>query len=174
MALKPTPCCSAHSPVPTRYRFASTLIGKLFAQRASSWTPTSEASRPGLAWRRGGRGRPFVRGAAGTGAGARGFGPPRAPDPSPVPAAPAPRVTPINPDIEPLVVGFPDELRPVLQLAVERLVDYQDRAYAEKYLERVRPFVRGGDLELAGIVARYLAVWMTYEDAVRVAQLKTR
>src|SRR5262245_19726903 len=173
MALKPTPCCSAHSPVPTRYRFASTLIGKLFAQRASSWTPTSEASRPGLAWRRGGRGR-RAAGRGGGGGASRGVGAPRATGPSPVPAAPAPRVTPINPDIEPLVVGFPDELRPVLQLAVERLVDYQDRAYAEKYLERVRPLVRGGDLELAGIVARYLAVWMTYEDAVVVAQLKTR
>jgi indolepyruvate ferredoxin oxidoreductase beta subunit len=58
-------------------------------------------------------------------------------------------------------------------VALERLIDYQDRAYAERYLERVRPFATR-DLELARIVARYLAVWMTYEDAVRVAQLKTR
>jgi indolepyruvate ferredoxin oxidoreductase beta subunit len=58
-------------------------------------------------------------------------------------------------------------------MAIDRLIDYQDRAYAERYLERVRPFALG-DVELAGIVARHLAVWMTYEDAVRVAQLKTR
>jgi indolepyruvate ferredoxin oxidoreductase beta subunit len=57
---------------------------------------------------------------------------------------------------------------------VARLVDYQDREYAERYLERLRPFVREGDLELGRIVARHLAVLMTYEDAVRVAQLKTR
>ena len=69
---------------------------------------------------------------------------------------------------------FPEELRPLLRQAITRLIDYQDRGYAERYLERVRPFVGAGDLELARIVARYLAVWMTYEDAVRVAQLKTR
>jgi indolepyruvate ferredoxin oxidoreductase beta subunit len=61
----------------------------------------------------------------------------------------------------------------VLQQAVARLVDYQDRAYAERYLERLRPFT-GGDGELARVVARSLAVWMTYEDAIRVAQYKTR
>src|SRR2546426_10571869 len=33
---------------------------------------------------------------------------------------------------------------------------------------------RSGDPELGRIVARHLAVWMTYEDAIRVAQLKTR
>jgi indolepyruvate ferredoxin oxidoreductase beta subunit len=72
-----------------------------------------------------------------------------------------------------MTVGFPEGLRRVLGVALERLIDYQDRAYAERYLERVRPFA-ARDLELARIVARYLAVWMTYEDAVRVAQLKTR
>src|SRR3989454_7472292 len=33
---------------------------------------------------------------------------------------------------------------------------------------------RSGDPELGRIVARHLAVWMSYEDAVRVAELKTR
>jgi indolepyruvate ferredoxin oxidoreductase beta subunit len=72
-----------------------------------------------------------------------------------------------------MMTGFPNALRPVLGVALERLIDYQDGAYAERYLERVRAFV-AGDLEVARIVARHLAVWMTYEDAVRVAQLKTR
>ena len=71
-------------------------------------------------------------------------------------------------------MGFPEGLGAIVREAVARLVDYQDRAYAERYLERLRPFVQGGDLELGRIVARHLAVWMTYEDAVRVAQLKTR
>jgi indolepyruvate ferredoxin oxidoreductase beta subunit len=73
-----------------------------------------------------------------------------------------------------MTAGFPVELRPVLRQAIARLIDYQDRAYAERYLERLRPVVRAGDLELSRVVARHLAVWMTYEDAIRVAQLKTR
>jgi indolepyruvate ferredoxin oxidoreductase beta subunit len=59
--------------------------------------------------------------------------------------------------------------------ALARLVDYQDERYAVRYLDRLAPFVReGADPELALLVARYLAVWMTYEDAIRVADLKTR
>jgi len=119
----------------------------------------------------------FAVAAAGTAAGARegsrGFGTPLATDPSRAPAA-APAVIAASPDIEAMMAAFPDALRPVLGLALPRLIEYQDRAYAERYLERVRPFVGGGELEVARIVARYLAVWMTYEDAVRVAQLKTR
>jgi indolepyruvate ferredoxin oxidoreductase beta subunit len=76
--------------------------------------------------------------------------------------------------MERMTAGFPAELRPVLRQAIARLIDYQDRAYAERYLERLRPVVRAGDLELSRVVARHLAVWMTYEDAIRVAQLKTR
>ena len=73
-----------------------------------------------------------------------------------------------------MIGGFPEGLRPVLRHGVARLIDYQDRAYAERYLGRLRPFVDEGDPELGRIVARHLAVWMTYEDAVRVAELKTR
>lgn len=70
---------------------------------------------------------------------------------------------------------FPEGLRPLLGEALARLVDYQDERYATRYLERLAPFAgTGGDLALAEIVARHLAVWMTYEDAIRVADLKTR
>ncbi len=110
--------------------------------------------------------------AAGAGEGSRGFGTPLATDPSPAPAAGPAAVT--SPGVEALVGGFPEGLRAIVREAIGRLVDYQDRAYAERYLERLRPFVRDDDLELGRIVARHLAVWMTYEDAVRVAQLKTR
>src|SRR5205807_1535323 len=60
-------------------------------------------------------------------------------------------------------------------VALARLVDYQDARYAEAFLERVRR-VRALDpgVRLTGIFARRLAVWMTYEDAIRVADLKTR
>jgi indolepyruvate ferredoxin oxidoreductase beta subunit len=79
-----------------------------------------------------------------------------------------------NEDVARMASGFPVELRLVLEQALARLIDYQNRAYAERYLERLRPFVDRGDPDLARLVARHLAVWMTYEDAIRVAQLKTR
>ena len=70
---------------------------------------------------------------------------------------------------------MPEALRPVVADALARLVDYQDRAYADRYLARLAPFVGpGDDPEVGRVVARALAVWMTYEDAIRVAQLKTR
>jgi indolepyruvate ferredoxin oxidoreductase, beta subunit len=71
------------------------------------------------------------------------------------------------------LAACPDALRPIVGEALARLVDYQDERYAARYLERVRPFV-DGDAGLASSVARHLAVWMTYEDAIRVADLKTR
>lgn len=71
--------------------------------------------------------------------------------------------------------AFPTELHQTLGEAVARLVDYQDAAYAERFLERVDR-VREGDADtrLTGRFARRLAVWMSYEDAIRVADLKTR
>ena len=70
---------------------------------------------------------------------------------------------------------FPEPLHAVLGEALARLVDYQDARYAEAFLARVRS-VRALDpgVRLTGIFARRLAVWMTYEDAIRVADLKTR
>ncbi len=70
---------------------------------------------------------------------------------------------------------FPDGLRPVVGEGLARLIEYQDERYAALYLERLGPFVGAGrDPELGRIVARHLAVWMSYEDAIRVAQLKTQ
>ncbi|MGH7367737.1 MAG: indolepyruvate oxidoreductase subunit beta family protein, partial [Candidatus Rokuibacteriota bacterium] len=70
---------------------------------------------------------------------------------------------------------FPAALHPALGEALARLIDYQDARYAELFLERVRR-VRALDpgTRLTRIFARRLAVWMTYEDAIRVADLKTR
>jgi indolepyruvate ferredoxin oxidoreductase beta subunit len=74
---------------------------------------------------------------------------------------------------DPRVVTLPEALRPIVRRALPRLVDYQDARYAERYLEQLAPFVTG-DPEVAAHVARHLALWMTYEDAIRVADLKTR
>ena len=70
---------------------------------------------------------------------------------------------------------FPEVLHPTLGEALARLIDYQDARYAELFLERVRR-VRALDpgVRLTRVFARRLAVWMTYEDAIRVADLKTR
>lgn len=68
---------------------------------------------------------------------------------------------------------FPAEVQGVFEHALDRLVDYQDAAYAELYLDRLMPF-REMPPELVDTVARQLAVRMTYEDIIRVADLKTK
>jgi indolepyruvate ferredoxin oxidoreductase beta subunit len=65
------------------------------------------------------------------------------------------------------------ELQEVLQLGRERLRDYQGERYAALYEERMKAFL-GREAKLAAEVARQLALWMAYEDIIRVADLKTR
>ncbi len=69
--------------------------------------------------------------------------------------------------------SFPAEVHETLGHAVTRLTDYQDAGYAGKFLDRLTPFA-GGDPDLLGLVARHLAVRMSYEDIFRVAQAKIR
>jgi indolepyruvate ferredoxin oxidoreductase beta subunit len=71
--------------------------------------------------------------------------------------------------------GFPASARTTLRAGVHRLIDYQDPAYAGLYLDRLAPFAApSGDARLLDEVARHLALWMSYEDTIRVAALKTR
>jgi indolepyruvate ferredoxin oxidoreductase, beta subunit len=65
------------------------------------------------------------------------------------------------------------ELNEVMKIAAERLKDYQADGYVELYRKRMEPFLKG-DRQLAAEVARHLALWMAYEDIIRVADLKTR
>ena len=68
---------------------------------------------------------------------------------------------------------------PTLEQGVARLADYQDLRYAREYLDRLVPIAA---LEPAGqsngrltsAVARGLALWMSIEDTIRVAEVKTR
>jgi len=56
-------------------------------------------------------------------------------------------------------------------------MDYQDVDYARLYLDRldaVRALPQDGSGELTAETARHLALWMSYEDTIRVADLKTR
>jgi len=55
---------------------------------------------------------------------------------------------------------------------VKRLMDYQDAAYAALYLDRLESL--GNDPGLLTEAARHLALWMSYEDTIRVAALKVR
>jgi indolepyruvate ferredoxin oxidoreductase, beta subunit len=59
---------------------------------------------------------------------------------------------------------------------VRRLVDYQGPAYAGLYLDRLEKFVGrpGSDAPLLRELARHLAVRMSFEDTIRVAQLKIK
>jgi len=57
----------------------------------------------------------------------------------------------------------------VVEEGIRRLARYQDRRYAALYLERLN----GIDSTLVRDVARHLAVRMSFEDVIRVAQAKT-
>jgi indolepyruvate ferredoxin oxidoreductase, beta subunit len=89
------------------------------------------------------------------------------------------RAAPVPPAFSADVQAMPAALREVVSAAILRLIDYQDVRYARRYLARLAPFIpeEGAEaerVELARLVARHLAVWMTYEDAIRVADFKTR
>jgi indolepyruvate ferredoxin oxidoreductase, beta subunit len=90
-----------------------------------------------------------------------------------------------TPALQPLldrVRQLPAAVQPVVLEGVRRTIDYQDPAYAALFLDRVQ---RIGALEarqnavvgshaLLEATARSLALWMTFEDTIRVADLKTR
>jgi indolepyruvate ferredoxin oxidoreductase beta subunit len=90
------------------------------------------------------------------------------------PTARDPRVRAL---LERIANSFPASARTVLIEGVRRLIDYQDPAYAELYLERlarVAQLPADGEPLLLQETARHLALWMSYEDTIRVAALKTR
>jgi len=71
--------------------------------------------------------------------------------------------------------NHPQAAHALLIEGVRRLVDYQDYDYANLYLERIEQI--GGahrDDTLHAELARHLALWMSYEDTIRVADLKIR
>jgi len=77
--------------------------------------------------------------------------------------------------------SFPAEVRPMIEQGVARVADFQDRDYATLYLERLEPIARldreqagAGTWTLTSETARFLALWMSYEDVIRVADLKSR
>lgn len=73
---------------------------------------------------------------------------------------------------------FPGTCANVLGIGVHRLVGYQHHAYAGLYLDRLLPILKQDSAArqhtLLAETARGLALWMSYEDTARVADLKTR
>ena len=77
---------------------------------------------------------------------------------------------------------FPAETRLVIETGFRRCVDFQDGVYGDSYIRKVKELTaidrmsggadKGWRLSIEG--ARFLALRMTYEDVIRVADLKTR
>ena len=60
--------------------------------------------------------------------------------------------------------------------AVRRLAEFQNAAYAGRYLDRLEAIMdaeksAGGDLTLTRETGRLLALWMAYQDVIRVADI---
>ena len=94
-------------------------------------------------------------------------------------AGPSASAASLPADLRALVEATPVAVRDLVTHGVTKLIDYQDAAYAHRYLALLRPFVPpagagAAQVEIGRAVARYLALWMSYEYAVRVADLKTR
>ncbi len=81
-----------------------------------------------------------------------------------------------------VALAFPPALHPMVSLGHARVLEYQNAAYAQLYLDRLQAvwaaeqaaegFSASGAVALE--TARWLALWMAYDDVVRVADLKSR
>jgi indolepyruvate ferredoxin oxidoreductase beta subunit len=80
-----------------------------------------------------------------------------------------------------LLQGLSPEVHDIVALGIARANEYQDTDYAKLYVERVRR-VHEADRKRGGgpafmttrETARFLALWMCYEDIARVADMKIR
>jgi indolepyruvate ferredoxin oxidoreductase beta subunit len=99
--------------------------------------------------------------------------------PTPVPSKPrALAVMPAE-----LAREFPAETHEMLAAGYARMLEYQDQNYAQLYLLRLRRILAAeraidpaglGKFSTTSETARYLALWMAFDDIVRVADLKSR
>jgi indolepyruvate ferredoxin oxidoreductase beta subunit len=69
--------------------------------------------------------------------------------------------------------SFPASSLDTVEEGIRRLGTYQDRRYAALYLQRLDSVNTLGSAELLRDTARHLAVRMSFEDVIRVAQAKT-
>lgn len=78
--------------------------------------------------------------------------------------------------LEARLQSLPDEVREMAGLGLRKVVDFQDPAYGDEYLDHVERAVAADrcGFRLANAAAKYVANAMAYDDVVRVADLKTR
>ena len=69
---------------------------------------------------------------------------------------------------------LPDEATAIVSDAIDLLIDYQGASYAQLYVDRLSRFVGRQDVDAATFceIARLMAIRMSYEDPIRIAQLK--
>jgi indolepyruvate ferredoxin oxidoreductase, beta subunit len=106
-----------------------------------------------------------------------GGDPEAAPAVAPVPAIPSKARTPALQPLLERLRGLPQAVQPIALEGVRRVLDYQDPQYAALYLTRlegVAALDRDAARALTLATAPALALWMSFEDTLRVAQLKTR
>ena len=77
---------------------------------------------------------------------------------------------------------FPPDTTEIVGAGVRRVTDYQNRSYGSSYLAKLQKVLEadkdnggaGQGFKLTTETARFLALWMAYEDIIRVAELKSR
>lgn len=79
---------------------------------------------------------------------------------------------------ERLQTRFPVATHELIYHGLQRLIEYQDFNYAHQYLDELEKIMKidngQQNFNLTNATARYLALWMCFEDIPRVAQLKVR
>jgi len=91
----------------------------------------------------------------------------------------------VSPEVAPLVArltAFPATAHYLIREGLKRMVDFQDIGYADQYLDQLQRVYAvdketgGGrrDWALLKLAAKHLALWMAFDDTIRVADLKTR
>jgi indolepyruvate ferredoxin oxidoreductase beta subunit len=90
---------------------------------------------------------------------------------------------PLPLDEEPALAVFPANVRELATLGFARLCDYQHRNYAMRYVQRLQQVLDAENAvdpthvngqAASREAARWLALWMAFDDIVRVADLKSR
>jgi hypothetical protein len=70
--------------------------------------------------------------------------------------------------------GLPSEATAIVSDAIHLLIDFQSASYAQLYVDRLSRFVGRQHVDAAMVceIARLMASRMSYEDPIRIAQLK--